>query len=294
MSEQMNPAVELVNVRKSFGATVALDDLDLTLEAGAVHAILGPNGAGKTTAISIMTGLRQPDSGQVQVLGGDPRDVQVRRKVGLTPQESGFPPNLRVAEILRLVRAHYELPLTEDELVALFPLRELLDRKAGGLSGGQRRILSAALAFAGNPDLVFLDEPTTGLDLVARHSLWEAIRLHCGLGTTVILTTHYLEEAEALASQVSVIHGGRRIIQDSMHGIRSRFGQSRISYTGEAIQGLPGISRFDCFGDEVVAYTHDADAAVRAMVAEGIQFSGLQIRPASLEESLAAITANGG
>ena len=168
-----------------------------------------------------------------------------------------------------------------------------LDRQAGGLSGGQRRILSAALAFLGNPELVFLDEPTTGLDAVARKSLWDAIRMYRDRGTTIILTTHYLEEAEALASQVSVIHGGRRLIQDSVHGIRSRFGQCRISYTGEPRHGLAGIARIECNGDEVVAFAHDADAAVQALVTEGVRFSGLQIRPASLEESLTAITGNG-
>ena len=289
----MNSAVELNDVRKSFGTVVALAGLDLALEAGEIHAILGPNGAGKTTAISMMAGLRQPDSGRVQVLGGDPRDVRVRCRIGLTPQESGFPPNLRVAEILRLVRAHYEAPLMEKDLAATFPVYNFLDRQAGGLSGGQRRILSAALAFLGNPELVFLDEPTTGLDAVARKSLWDAIRMYRDRGTTIILTTHYLEEAEALASQVSVIHGGRRLIQDSVHGIRSRFGQCRISYTGEARHGLAGIARIECDGDEVVAFAHDADAAVQALVTEGVRFSGLQIRPASLEESLTAITGNG-
>ncbi len=286
----MKSAVELRGVRKAFGGTEALAGLDLALGEGEVHAVLGPNGAGKTTAISIMTGLRLPDSGTVSVLGGNPRDTRIRRRIGLTPQESGFPPNLRVSEILRLVRAHFDDPVPHRDLLSQFPLGNLLDRQAGGLSGGQRRILATALAFAGRPDLVFLDEPTTGLDVSARQALWEAIRLHRDRGATVILTTHYLEEADALATRVAVVHQGRRLAEGTASEIRAQVGQSRISYRGEAKDGLPGVARIECTGHEVVAYAHDADAAVRALVLQGVPFSDLQVRRANLEEAFVAIT----
>ncbi len=286
----MIPAVEFLDVRKSFGATEALAGLDISLQAGEVHAFLGPNGAGKTTAINLMTGIRLPDSGSIKVLGGNPRAAHLRRKIGLTPQESGFPPSLRVAEILRLVRAHYEAPIPNSTLLAQFPLGGVLNRQAGGLSGGQKRTLAAALAFAGNPELVFLDEPTSGLDVTARRSLWDAIRVHRDRGTTVVLTTHYLEEAEALASRIIVIHEGRKLAEGSMGAIRAQVGQSRISYRGEARQGLPGVSRIERHGQDVVAYAHDADSAVQALVQQGVPFSNLQVRPASLEEAFVAIT----
>ena len=286
----MKSAVELRGVRKAFGGTEALAGLDLALGEGEVHAVLGPNGAGKTTAISIMTGLRLPDSGTVSVLGGNPRDTRIRRRIGLTPQESGFPPNLRVSEILRLVRAHFDDPVPHRDLLSQFPLGNLLDRQAGGLSGGQRRILATALAFAGGPDLVFLDEPTTGLDVSARQALWEAIRLHRDRGATVVLTTHYLEEADALATRVAVVHQGRRLAEGTASEIRAQVGQSRISYRGEVKDGLPGVARIECTGHEVVAYAHDADAAVRALVLQGVPFSDLQVRRANLEEAFVAIT----
>ena len=142
-----NHAARLVKVSKAYGPTRALDDLDLTLDRGEILALLGPNGAGKTTAVSVLTGSRRVDSGSVELLGGSPRNLAIRRRIGLTPQESGFPNALRVGEILRLVRAHYPAPLADPVLFDRFPLQPLLRRQAGGLSGGQKRMLAVALAF---------------------------------------------------------------------------------------------------------------------------------------------------
>ena len=283
-------AVRLNGIHKTYGTVHALRGLDVTLGAGEIHAFLGSNGAGKTTAISIMTGLRSADSGSVEVLGADPRDATVRRRIGLTPQESGFPNNLRVSEVIRLVRAHYPTPLSDNDLFASFPLQSVWQRQTGGLSGGQRRSLAVALAFVGNPDLVFLDEPTTGLDVTARQALWQAVRGYRNAGGTIVLTTHYLEEAEALASRVIVLCEGRSVAQGTMDEIRSRVGQSRITYRGEAREGLPGVARVERSGEEVAIIAHDADAVVRALVTRGVAFSDLQVRPASLEEAFVAIT----
>lgn len=287
---QTAAAVRLDGIHKAYGAVRALSGLDVTLAAGEIHAFLGANGAGKTTAIGVMTGLRRADSGSVQVLGGDPQEVAVRRRIGLTPQESGFPNNLRVCEIIRLVRAHYPTPLSDADLFARFPLQTLWRRQAGSLSGGQKRILAVALAFVGNPDLVFLDEPTTGLDVTARQTLWQAVLSYRSTGGTVVLTTHYLEEAEALATRVVVICQGRAVAEGAVDEIRARVGQGRITYRGEAREGIAGATRVERIGEEVAILAYDADAVVRALVTHGVTFSELQVRPASLEEAFVAIT----
>ena len=285
-------AVRLDDIHKTYGAIPALAGLNVTLAAGEIHAFLGSNGAGKTTAIGIMTGLRRADSGSVEVLGGNPQDVAVRRRIGLTPQESGFPNNLRVSEIIRLVRAHYATPLSDADLFARFPLQAVWRRQAGGLSGGQKRILAVALAFVGNPDLVFLDEPTTGLDVASRQALWQAVLLYRKAGGTAVLTTHYLEEAEALATRIVVMFKGREVAEGTLDDIRAQVGQSRITYRGEAREGLSGVTRIERIGAEVSILAHDADAVVRALVTCGVAFSELQVRPASLEEAFVAIIGN--
>lgn len=287
---QTATAGRLDGIHKTYGTLHALSGLAVTLAAGEIHALLGSNGAGKTTAIGVMTGLRRADSGSVQVLGGGPQEVAVRRRIGLTPQESGFPNNLRVCEIIRLVRAHYPTPLSDADLFARFPLQALWRRQAGGLSGGQKHTLAVALAFVGNPDLVFLDEPTAGLDVTARQTLWQAVLRYRETGGTVVLTTHYLEEAEALATRVVVICQGRAVAEGTVDEIRARVGQSRITYRGEARQGLPGATRVERVGEEVAILANDADAVVRALVTRGVTFSELQVRPASLEEAFVAIT----
>ena len=283
-------AVRLVDIHKTYGAIPALAGLDVTLAAGEIHAFLGSNGAGKTTAIGVMTGLRRADSGSVEVLGGNPQDIAVRRRIGLTPQESGFPNNLRVSEIIRLVRAHYATPLSDADLFARFPLQAVWRRQAEGLSGGQKRILAVALAFVGNPDLVFLDEPTTGLDVASRQALWQAVLSYRNGGGTAVLTTHYLEEAEALATQIVVMLKGRAVAEGTVDDIRARVGQSRITYRGEPREGLSGVTRIERIGEEVSILAYDADAVVRDLMTHGVTFSELQVRPASLEEAFVAIT----
>jgi ABC-2 type transport system ATP-binding protein len=202
-------AASLRGVTKRFDRLVALDDVDLELGCGEVLALLGPNGAGKTTALSLILGLRRADEGRVELFGGDPRRPGSRARVGVTPQESSFPPTLRVGEIVDLVRAHFPDPAAAADLLARFGLGHCSRRQAGGLSGGERRRLSVALAFAGAPRAVFLDEPTSGLDVEARRAVWNELGAYAGTGGTILLTTHYLEEAEALATRVAVLVRGR-------------------------------------------------------------------------------------
>ena len=283
-SKEVN-AVQLCNVVKSFGSAKALSGLNLGLKQGEIHALLGPNGAGKTTAIGIMTGTRKADSGSVTLLGGAPWDKSIRVKVGLTPQESGFPNNLRVSEILDLVRSHFPKPMTDDELFTRFPLEKLRNKQTGGLSGGQKRLLAVALSFIGNPALVFLDEPTTGLDVESRQNIWKAILDYRGSGGTVVLTTHYLEEAEALASRIVVINEGKKLADGSLEQIRDLVGSSRVSFRGNLPTMLDGATHIKQQDGRVIVITKDSDLVVRSMVRNDLEFQDLQIRPANLEEA---------
>ncbi len=215
-------AAALHAVTKRFGAAVALDRVDVAVRPGEVVALLGPNGAGKTTALSILLGLRRPDEGRAEVFGRDPRRLAARSRIGVTPQEVGFPPTLTVGEIVDLVRGHFEEPLPAREVLDRFGLSALARRQAGGLSGGERRRLSVALAFAPRPRAVFLDEPTAGLDADVRRSVWREVAAYAGQGGTVLLTTHHLEEAERLASRVVVLSRGAVVAEGSPSELADR------------------------------------------------------------------------
>jgi ABC-2 type transport system ATP-binding protein len=208
----VTPVAELVGVSKSFGTIRALDRLDLDVATGETVAVLGPNGAGKTTAMAILLGLRRPDAGVARLFGCDPRHPSARRSVGCAPQETSFPVTLRVGEVVDLVRAHFQAPHDRRALLERFRLDELESRQIGGLSGGQRRRLACALAFAGDPALVLLDEPSSGLDVESRQRLWETVRES---GCSVLLATHSFEEAEALATRVVVLQEGRVVANGS-------------------------------------------------------------------------------
>jgi ABC-2 type transport system ATP-binding protein len=202
-------AAALRNVTKRFGSLVALEHVEIELRFGEVLALLGRNGAGKTTALSVLLGLRRPDLGRVELLGRDPTRLEARAAIGVTPQEASFPLTLRVGEIVELVREHFPSPAPVPELLARFRLTDHVRRQAGGLSGGERRRLAVALAFAGQPRAVFLDEPTSGLDPESRRWVWDELAAYASAGGTVLLTTHYLEEAERLASRVVLLAQGK-------------------------------------------------------------------------------------
>ena len=287
------PAAFLQGVTKRFGAAEALRGFDLEVRAGELVALLGPNGAGKTTAIGLLLGLRLPDTGQVRLLGGDPRSAPVRREVGATPQETGVPPNLRVREVIDLVRAHYVAPAGTADLLQKFGLTGVAGRQTGGLSGGEKRRLAVALAFAGRPKIVFLDEPTTGLDVASRHALWGAIKDFVSGGGTVLLTTHYIEEADVLADRIVVIDKGRSIAVGSPAQIKSRIQLQRVSFAAEELPDLPGVVRHERQGARHIILTDDADTLVRALVGGGTPFTGLEISSADLEEAFVALMEEG-
>ncbi|MFI7519076.1 ABC transporter ATP-binding protein [Micromonospora globbae] len=280
-----------VQASRRYGDVLALDRVDLDVRAGELVGLLGPNGAGKSTLMNLLVGLRRPTSGRVELFDGDPRDPASRRQVGVTPQETGLPGTLRVGEVVDFVAAHYPDPVPRGELLDRFGLSDQVRRQTGGLSGGQRRRLAVALAFVGRPRLVLLDEPTTGLDVEARHTLWDAVRAFHADGGTVLLSSHYLEEVEALAHRVVVIGQGRVLADDTVDAVRAVVGVRRVSLVADDLPELPGVVRTERVDGRVHLLTTDADQLVRELVTAGVAFTDLEVRPTSLEEAFLAITA---
>ncbi|MFD2794230.1 ABC transporter ATP-binding protein [Promicromonospora vindobonensis] len=270
-------AVEVSGVTRRFGAVVALDDVSLEVGHGELVGMLGPNGAGKSTLLSLVSGQRKPDSGVVRLDGRDPRDARARTVLGLTPQETGLPATLRVREVVDFVGGHYPDPVPTDELLEQFGLADLGKRQTGSLSGGQKRRLAVAMSLVGRPSVVLLDEPTTGLDVSGRTALWDAIREYHAGGGTVLLTSHYLEEVQALAERVVVIDRGSVLADDSLQTVLSRVGLRRVLFTART--GTPdGWERQEHL-------VPDSDTFVRELVTSGTEFRDLEIRGASLEEA---------
>ncbi|MGI5236975.1 ABC transporter ATP-binding protein [Dactylosporangium sp. CA-139066] len=281
-----------VEVSRRYGDNLALDRVSLDIPPGGVVGMLGPNGAGKSTLINLLVGLRRPTSGTVELFGGDPRDPARRRQIGVTPQETGLPSTLRVRECVEFVARHFPDAVPQEELLDRFGLTDVARRQTGGLSGGQKRRLAVALAFAGRPRLVFLDEPTTGLDVQARRALWDAVRAFADEGGTVVLTSHYLEEIEALADRVVVIGHGRVLADDTVEAIRAMVGIHRVSLDAAeaALPELPGVVGVEHADGRTSLLTPDADQLVRDLVHAGVPFRGLQVQPTTLEEAFLTLT----
>jgi len=283
------PAAELADVHKTYGRVPALAGVSLRVSPGDVVALLGPNGAGKTTAIRILLGLRTPDRGKARLFGKNPRAPSARRRVGCTPQETGLPQTLRVAETLAFACAHFPSPTPVGDLLERFALTALARRQTGALSGGERRRLAVALAFAGAPSLVVLDEPSSGLDIQSRRLLWHGVTAYAVAGGTVLLSTHDLDEAEALATRVVVLARGAVLADGSVAEIRARAGVSRIRLTSSAPPVAGVIRREETAGGSVL-YTREPGAVVRRLVEHGSTLAGLEVVQASLEEAFLDLT----
>src|SRR6266852_4652124 len=239
----MPPAAELVDATKKYGEVEALKGVTIRIELGEVVAMLGPNGAGKTTSISLLLGLRKPTSGKALLFGLDPTNLQSRSRVGVMLQESGVPDMLKVREIVDLFRSYYPKPMARDAAIAIAGLEEKANALVKELSGGQKQRLYFALAVCGDPDVLFLDEPTVGMDVEGRRSFIERIAEFIHMGRTVVLTTHYLEEADQLAKRVVVIDRGVVIADASPQEIKSRVAGKRVRFaaalTEKDLEGLP-------------------------------------------------------
>ncbi|HEX4924359.1 MAG TPA: ABC transporter ATP-binding protein [Bdellovibrionales bacterium] len=282
----MPSVVSLRQVHKNYGSHEVLKGVSFEVGPGDVVILLGPNGAGKTTTFNLMLGRQTPTSGEVRLMGQDPSRHYARKRIGVTPQESDFPKHLLVRELVGLVRSHYADPMTADTVRDDFLLQEIWSRQAGGLSGGQRRRLGLALAFCGNPDTIFLDEPTTGLDYLARKNLWSRVQSMAKSGKTFFLTTHYLEEAEALSTKVLVLRGGKLIYSGTADAFRKLAPFRRVRVWMPKPVRLEAASACEPQDDHFVFYTPNSDALVKELVRRDIEFTDLQVLPATLEDAL--------
>jgi ABC-2 type transport system ATP-binding protein len=293
-AQPLQPVATLANVTKRYGATTALDGLSLALRPGEIVALLGPNGAGKSTAVRLLLGLISATSGVASVFGSDPRDPATRVRIGAMLQVARIPETLRVREHLDLFRSYYPSPLPVAEVLRIAQLQGIEDRLFGELSGGQKQRVLFALAICGNPDLIFLDEPTVGLDIESRRALWQQIRNFSAQGKTVLLTTHYLEEADALAHRIIVINKGRVISEGTPNEIKRNSGgrtircQTRLSL--ELLNSLPSVTHVVFNERAVVVTATDAETVVREMLLRDETLSGLEVASPALEDAFLALT----
>ncbi len=289
-----NPSARLIAVRKRYGVVTALDGVDLDVRGGELLALLGPNGAGKSTAIGLLLGLIEPDAGEVELFGQPPHALDARRRVGVMLQSAGMPDTLKVRELLAQTRAYYPHPLDFDTCAKTAGIADLVERRYGKLSEGQKRRVQFALAIAGRPRLLFLDEPTVGLDMESRQALWATARALVADGCSILLTTHYLEEAEALADRVAVLAHGRLVAEGSVRQIRARVAQRRIrcvsALTAETIGAWPGVRSISRDGERIEIVTDTAESVVRQLLREDTALTELEVQRAGLAEAFIEIT----
>jgi ABC-2 type transport system ATP-binding protein len=274
-------AIHATELRKAYGTNEVLRGVELTVDRGEVVALLGPNGAGKTTTVEILEGYRRPDAGTVRILGHDPwsHPRELAERVGVVLQECGFPNHLRVVELIDAWRAYYRSPRPTDELLEVVELTEKRAELVRRLSGGQRRRLDFALALAGDPELVFLDEPTTGFDPEARRRCWDAIENLASLGKTVLLTTHYLDEAEQLADRVAVLADGRiRAVGTSRELATVARTPTSISYRGSD-------------GTQVTVETEAPSVLLKELIGTHGELDDLTVAPPTLEATYLRLVA---
>jgi ABC-2 type transport system ATP-binding protein len=290
----MQNAAVLDTVSKRFGSTKALDELSFHIGPGELVALLGPNGAGKTTAVRLLLGLAKPDRGTARVFGADPREARTRLRVGAMLQVAKVPETLRVGEHIELFASYYPRPLPIAEVIETTGLRGLEGRPFGELSGGQKQRLLFALAICGNPDLLILDEPTVGLDIEARRAIWDQIRTFVGRGGSVLLTTHYLLEADALANKIVVLDRGRVVAEGTPSEIKGRVSSRRIrcttKLTVETLRAFAGVASVRTGDEGVEILTSDSDTVLRELLARDPHVSIQEISGAGLEEAFLALT----
>ncbi len=281
-------------VTKTYDKVQALRGVDLEIRAGELVALLGPNGAGKTTAVKLFLGLARPTTGTVNVFGGNPVDAETRVRTGAMLQVGKVPETLKVREHIDLFSSYYPNPLPAAETLAIAGITDIKDRAFGELSGGQKQRVLFALALCGDPDIIFLDEPTVGMDVEARRGLWEQIRKLIARGKTVLLTTHYLEEADALADRVVVINQGQIIAEGSPAEIKAQTAGKKIRCITRLslveVQAIAGVLSVAQDRDAIEIRAAIAEPVVRELLGRDATLSGIEISSAGLEEAFLALT----
>jgi ABC-2 type transport system ATP-binding protein len=284
----------LERVEKRYGSLCALDGLDLEVRRGEVLALLGPNGAGKSTTISLLLGLQRPDVGAAALFGHDPQSLEGRQRIGVMLQSANLPPTLKVRELLRLTASYYPGAYTVAECARRAGVGDLLERRYSALSGGQQRSVQFAMAIVGRPELLFLDEPTVGLDLSARQALWAAVHALVAEGCAVVLTTHYLEEAEALADRVYVLGRGRVVSSGTVDELRARVSvrtvRCRTRLSPDHLRTWTDVVSIDSDGVHLSIGTHAAERVVHRLLQEDPTLADLEVRRAGLAEAFSEIT----
>ena len=287
--------IELQDISKRYGLVQALSGVNLSVEHGEVVAFLGPNGAGKTTAIGIMLGLKTPSSGSVRLFGQNPESPEVRGRVGVMLQESGIPENLTVEELVRLFGRYYPYALPLEEVLKRADLLEKRRAFVRQLSGGQRQRLYFALSIVGDPDVIFLDEPTVAMDVEARKAFWEQVRGFAALGKTILFSTHYLDEADQAASRIVVIHKGQVLKSGTPTEIKSLVAAKTIrlltQLSAEEAGRYPGVERAERENGHLVVYSNVPEAFLERIFREGHKVSDLTVKDTDLEAAFVRLTA---
>ncbi len=291
-------AVEVRGLRKAYGPVVAVDGIDLSVQRGEIFALIGPNGAGKTTTLEILEGYRRADAGHVRVLDGDParNEITFKRRIGIVLQSTSIQPYLTVEETIEQFRGYYPAPRPLDELIDIVGLEASRTKLVRRLSGGQQRRLDVAIGLAGDPELLFLDEPTTGFDPAARRGAWEMIRGLKSLGKTVLLTTHYMDEAQALADTVSIIREGLIVAEGTPDELRAGRAETVISFRfAGSSSDLPPVAAGATFENgRAVLLTTDPTTALHELTGwakgHGDALEGLTVTPPSLEDVYLGLT----
>jgi ABC-2 type transport system ATP-binding protein len=284
----------LKSAHKQFGKIKALDGFDLTVNRGELLALLGPNGAGKSTAISILLGLQRADAGSAELFGLDPQDIAGRRRIGIMMQEVVLPGVMRPRELLQQVASYYPTPYEVEPVLKRLSLESLAERPYGKLSGGQKRQVQFAMAICGRPELLFLDEPSVGLDVQAREALWRVVRDLLHEGCSIVLTTHYLEEAEALADRVAVMARGRLIASGSVEEIRAHVTRKEISCVSslslDTLRAWPEVMQAERERDRLRISTRSAEAVLTRLFGADPGLQDIEVRRAGLAEAFTELT----
>lgn len=292
----MTYAIECTNLVKQFGSFRAVNNINLRFERGQISALLGPNGAGKTTTISMILGLQKPTSGEIKVLGQPAGTKELRQRVGALMQDVKAPDGLNVAEVLNLFRSYYRNPLPMSRLLDLSGLHRETKRRASSLSGGQRRRLAFAQSLAGNPELVLLDEPTVGMDVEARGRFWDTVRALSNDGRTVVLTTHDLEEADAVADHIAIIAAGTVAACGTSQELKAQTALRTVSFRlqveqqDKMLMQLPGVVKIERTSGRIRLHVRNTDEVLSALMQSGWGVIDIDIQSAKLEDAFRFIT----